>query len=83
MFLLLTLNKSLPVWTADITFHKHDEDYFSKSLTIYDRRYAIDNNHNPGPTPAEFDDYLYRMADVVWPHALTLTEKDYTPPDEY
>ena len=30
----------------------------------------------------EFDDYLYRLADGVWPHALALTEKDYPPYDK-
>ena len=49
---------------------------FSKSLVIYARKYALDNNYNPGPTPPEFDYYLYRLTDVVWPHALALTEKD-------
>ena len=55
---------------------------FSKSLVIYARKYALDNNYNPGPIPTEFDDYLYRLADVVWPHALALTEKDYPPYEE-
>ena len=56
---------------------------FCKSLVIYARKYALDNNYNPGPTPPEFDYYLYRLTDVVWPHALALTEKDYPPYDEY
>ena len=55
---------------------------FSKSLVIYARKYALDNNYNPGPIPTEFDDYLYRLADVVWPHALALTEMDYPPYEE-
>ena len=38
---------------------------FSKSLVIYARKYALDNNYNPGPAPAKFDDCLYRMADLV------------------
>ena len=60
----VTYTAKIITWAADLIFHKHDEDYFSKSLFIYARRYAIDNNFNPGPTPAEFNDYLYRMADV-------------------
>ena len=27
-----------------------------------------------GPSIAEFDDYLYRLADVVWSHALELID---------
>ena len=50
---------------------------------MYARKYALDNNYNPGPTPAEFDDYLYRLADVVWSNTLSLTEKDYPSYDEY
>ena len=50
---------------------------FSKSLVINARICALDNNYHSGPTPAEFDDYLYRLTDVVWSHALALTEKDY------
>ena len=38
---------------------------FSKSLVIYARKYALNNNYNPGPATAEFDDCLYRMADLV------------------
>ena len=49
------------------------------SLFINARKYALDNNYHSGPTPAEFDDYLYRLTDVVWSHALALTEKDYPP----
>ena len=56
-------------WSVELIFHKHDA-----------RKYALDNNYNP--TPAEFDDYLYRLADAVWPHALALTEKDYPTYDE-
>ena len=57
-------------WAADLIFRKHDEDYFSKLFVIQASKYALDNNYNPGPTPAEFDDYLFRLADVVWPHPL-------------
>ena len=56
---------------------------FSKSLIKYARKYALANNYNPGPTLVEFDDYLYRLTDVVWPHALALTEKDYPQYYEY
>ena len=37
----------------------------SKSLVTYARKYALDNYYNPGPAPAEFNDYLYRLADIV------------------
>ena len=50
---------------------------------MYARKYALDNNCNPGPTPAEFDDYLYRLADVVCSNTFSLTEKDYPSYDEY
>ena len=56
---------------------------FSKSLVIYARKYALDNNYNPGPSIAEFSDYLYRLADIVWLHLLTLTEKYYPSYDEH
>ena len=44
------------------------------------RKYALDN---PGNTTAEFDGYLYRLADRVWHHALALTGKDYPSYDKY
>ena len=56
---------------------------FSKSLVTYASKYVLDNNYNPRPALAEFNDYLYRLADTVWPHALSLTEKDYPPYDKY
>ena len=31
-----------------------------------------DDNYNLGPSTAEFDDI--RLTDVVWPHALELTD---------
>ena len=45
-----------------------DEKYLSKSLATYTRRYSLDNNLKPGPTPADFDNYLYDLAEKVWPH---------------
>ena len=63
-------------WVADLIAHKKDKDYFFKPLVIQSRRFTLDNNYNPGPTPAEFGDNVYRLADEVWPHAIQLTEND-------
>ena len=38
---------------------------FSKSLVTYASKYVLDNNYNPRPALAEFNDYLYRLADTV------------------
>ena len=67
---------SILTWAADLIVHEKDEDYFSKSLAIYTRECTLDTNYNPGPIPAEFDDYLYRLSDEVWPRAIQLIEKD-------
>ena len=49
---IVTYTARILTWAADLIFHKHNEDYFPESLTIYARRYAVDN-YNPGSTPAE------------------------------
>ena len=48
---------------------------FSKSLVIYARKYALDNNYNPGPTQ------LLNLM-IIYTDWLT-GEKDYPPYDEY
>ena len=41
----------------------------TNSLNLWlHRRYLLDNNLKPGPTPADFDNYLYDLAEKVWPH---------------
>ena len=54
-----------------------DEKYLSKSLATYTRRYSLDNNQKPGPTPADFDNYLYHLAEKVWPHVIQLIEDNF------
>ena len=64
-------------WAADLIFYRMDEKYLSKSLATYTRRYSLDNNLKPGPTPADFDNYLYDLAEKVWPHVIQLIEDDF------
>ena len=33
---------------------------------MYTRRFTLDKELNPGPTPAVFDDMLYDLVDKVW-----------------
>ena len=54
-----------------------DEKYFSKSLATYTKRYSLDNNLKPGSTPADFDSYLYDLAEKVCPHVIQLIEDDF------
>ena len=54
-----------------------DEKYLSKSLATYTRCYSLDNNLKPDPTPAYFDNYLYDLAEKVWPHVIQLIEDDF------
>ena len=68
-------------WADDLIFHKKGEDYFSKSLAIFTRRYSLDNDLNQGFTPAKFDDYLYCLAKEVWSHALHLSDGEFKKPD--
>ena len=35
------------------------------------------NTLKPGPTPADFDNYLYDLAEKVWPHVMQLIEDDF------
>ena len=50
----------------------------TKSLATYTRRYSLDNNLKPGPTPADFDNYLYDLAEKVWPHVIQLIEDNFS-----
>ena len=54
-----------------------DEKYLSKSVATYTRRYSLDNNLKPGPTPVDFDNYLYDLAGKVWPHVTQLIEDNF------
>ena len=45
-----------------------DEGNFWKTLATYTRRYSLDQDLNPGPTPVVFDDYLYGLAEKVSPY---------------
>ena len=64
-------------WVAELIFNRMDEKYFSKSLATYTRRYSLYNNLKTGPTPADFDNYLYDFAAKVWPHVIQLIEGDF------
>ena len=65
------------VWAADIIFYRMDKKYLSKSVATYTRRYSLNNNLKPGPTPADFDNYLYDLAEKVWPHVMQLIEDNF------
>ena len=39
-------------WTANLIYYSMGEDNFSKTLATYTRRYSLDWDLNPGPTPA-------------------------------
>ena len=58
-------------WAADLV-HKWDKETFSKTLDTYTRRYTLDWDLKPGPTPVEFDDHLYDLASKVWPYIAPL-----------
>ena len=60
----------ISAWAAGLIFYRMDEKYLSKSLSTYARRYSFDNNLKPGLTPADFDNYLYYLAEKVWPHVM-------------
>ena len=60
-----------------LIFYRIDDKYLSKSLATYARRYSVDNNLKPGPTHADFDNYLYDLAEKVWPHVIQLIEDDF------
>ena len=52
-------------WAADLIFYRMDEKYLSKSLATYARRYSLHNSLKPGSTLADFDNYLYDLAEKV------------------
>ena len=82
-FSLLNLTKNrdylanISAWDADLIFYRMDENYLSKYLATYTRRYSLDKNLKPGLTPADFDNYLYDLAGKVWPHVMQLIEDDF------
>ena len=39
-------------WAADLMYYSMDEENFCKTFATYTRRYSLDWNLNPGPTPA-------------------------------
>ena len=68
---------NLVSWAADLIFCRKDEKYLSKSLATYTKSYSLDNNLKAGPTPADFDNYLYDLAEKVWPHVIQFIEDDF------
>ena len=64
-------------WAADLIFYRNYEEYFCKSLATYTRCSSLDNDLKPGPTPADFDNYLYDLAEKGWPYVRQLIEKDF------
>ena len=67
-------------WAADLIFYRNDEEYFFKSVATYTRRYSFDTDLNPGPTPADFGNYLYDLAEKIWPYVRQLIEEDFGGP---
>lgn len=70
----------LLAWAAELIFHRNNVRYFSKALSTYTRRYTLDNDLNPGPKPSEFDDFLYDLAEKIWPYAIRVIEEDFGGP---
>ena len=66
---ILTKNRdylaTILAWDADLIFCRMDEKYLSKSLATYARRYSLHNSLKPGSTLADFDNYLYDLAEKV------------------
>ena len=48
--------------------------FFSKLNQFYSE-YIKDNSNRPTPTLGQFDDYLYRWAETVWPRTLDKVQK--------
>ena len=67
-------------WAADLIFYRNNEEYFFQSVATYTRRYSLDKDLNPGPTSADFDNYLYDLAEKVWSYARELIEEDFGGP---
>ena len=56
----------LLAWAGELLYHKLRDETYAKTLCMYTRRYTLDKELDPGPTPAEFDDMLYHLADEAW-----------------
>ena len=54
-------------WTGELVYDKRRDKTYLQTLNTYTRRYTLDKERNPGPTPAVFDDMLYDLVDKVWP----------------
>ena len=65
------------MWAHDLIFQRHNEGNFSKVLATYTRRYSLDQDLNPGPTPAIFDEYLCGLVEKVWPYTLQLVDHNF------
>ena len=55
-------------WAAELIHYSTEKETFPKTLDIYTRRYTLDWDLKPGPTPVGFDDHLYGLALKVWPY---------------
>ena len=53
-------------WAGELVYHKRRDKTYFQTLNTYTRRYTLDKEHNPGPTPAVFY-MLYELVDKVWP----------------
>ena len=67
----------LLAWAAELIFYRNNVRYFSKALSTYTRRYTLDNDLNPGPKPSEFDDFLYDLAEKIWPYGEVSLKQNY------
>ena len=56
---------------GELAYHKNRRETYDKLLHMYTRRYTLNKELDPGPTPAEFDDMMYSLADEIWSYYLS------------
>ena len=60
-------NAKLLSWAGELIYHRWKDELYLQTLNTYTRRYILDKELNPGPTPAVFDDMLYDLVDKLRP----------------
>ena len=53
-------------WSANLILCKKDEEYFTSDPNYITSKFTIAPSYNPDPETAEFDNYLFDLAEENW-----------------
>ena len=53
-------------WSANLILCKKDEEYFTSDPNYITSKFTIAPSYNPDPETAEFNNYLFDLAEENW-----------------